>query len=311
MNKFFSGPGLIILAAFLWGLDGILRRSLYSLPPITIVFYEHLIGLLILLPFFLRSARGEKLTKREWGAMALVGTLSSVLGTLWFTTALLRTNFIAFSVVFLLQKIQPVFTVAIASVVLKEKVSERYFLWGALALVAAYFLTFPGGRVNLATGAGTVIAALYAVGAALAWGSTTAFSRYALLKHSSTYITGLRFAIATIFSLAVIFFVIPTAAPTLHTIETGQLVRLLIIALSTGMVALWLYYRGLKNTEAKVSTILELVSPLTAVFIDFAFYHTVLHWSQYLAAAVLIYAVSQVSKLNKAATPVGEVAATV
>src|SRR3989344_4712248 len=147
-SNFFSGPGLIVLAAFLWALDGILRRSLYSLPPITIVFYEHLIGLLILLPFFLRAARGQKLTKREWGAMFLVGTLSSVLGTLWFTTALLKTGFIAFSVVFLLQKLQPVFTVATAAIVLKEKITKDYITWAGLAFVAAYFVTFPGGRVN-------------------------------------------------------------------------------------------------------------------------------------------------------------------
>jgi drug/metabolite transporter (DMT)-like permease len=300
MNKFFSGPGLIVLAAFLWGVDGILRRSLYSLPPITIVFYEHLIGLVILLPFFLRAARGEKLTKREWSAMFLVGTLSSVLGTLWFTTALLKTGFIAFSVVFLLQKLQPIFTVATAAIVLKEKVTKDYILWAGLAFVAAYFVTFPNGQVNLTSGRDTIIAALFAVGAALAWGSTTAFSRYALLKHSSTYIAGLRFAIATVFALALIPFM-AGAAPTLGAITANQLWKLLAIALSSGMVALWLYYKGLKQTEAKVSTILELVFPMTAVFIDIFLYGTVLAWSQYAAAVVLLYAASRVSKLNKAA----------
>ncbi len=42
------GPFLIVLAAVLWGLDGILRRSLFSLAPIIIVFYEHLIGAIII-----------------------------------------------------------------------------------------------------------------------------------------------------------------------------------------------------------------------------------------------------------------------
>lgn len=294
-----QGPLLIVLAAFLWGLDGILRRSLQGLPPITIVLLEHLIGLILILPFFLRSARGEKLTRREWGAMFLVGTLSSVLGTLWFTTALLRTGFIAFSVVFLLQKLQPVFTVATAAIVLKEKVTRRYLLWAGLAFVAAYFVTFPMGRVNLGSGRDTLIAAIYAVGAALAWGSTTAFSRYALLKHSSTYIAGLRFAIALVFALILAAFMPGTLAAA-GAVQTPQLLRLLAISLTTGMVALWIYYRGLKHTQAKVATILELVFPLTAVFVDIFLYKTVLHWSQYLAGAVLLYAASQVSKLNKA-----------
>lgn len=299
MNKFLSGPGLIVLAAFLWGIDGILRRSLFSLPPITIVFYEHLIGLIVLLPFFLRTARGEKLTGREWGAMLLVGTLSSVLGTLWFTTALLKTGFIAFSVVFLLQKLQPVFTVATAAIVLKEKITKQYILWAGLAFVAAYFVTFPGGRVNLTTGRDGVIAALFAVGAAFAWGSTTAFSRYALLKHSPAYIAGLRFAIAVAFSILLIP-LIPGAAPTLGAVTADQLWKLLAIVLTSGMVALWIYYRGLKHTEAKVATILELIFPMTAVFIDVFLYDTLLAPSQYAAALVLLYAAARVAKLNKA-----------
>jgi drug/metabolite transporter (DMT)-like permease len=308
MASFLSGPGLIILAAFLWGLDGILRRSLFALPPITIVFYEHLIGLLILLPFVIRSARGERLTRREWGAMALVGTLSSVLGTLWFTTALLKVNFISFSVVFLLQKLQPIFAVATAAVVLKEKISSRYFAWALAALVAAYFVTFPGGYVNLATGQGTAVAAMFALLAAMAWGSSTAFSRYILLKHPPTYIAGLRFAIATVFALALMPF-LAGAAPATQAIEFDQLLRLLAIALTTGMVALWVYYRGLKKTEVKVSTILELVFPMTAVFIDIFLYDTVLHWSQYAAAIILIYAVTQVARINSAAKPAAEIAA--
>jgi len=76
------------------------------------------------------------------------------------------------------------------------------------------------------------------------------------------------------------------------------MLRLLIIALSTGMVALWIYYRGLKTTKASVSTILELIFPLTAVTIDIFLYHSVLKPSQYLAAAILLFAVFKISKLN-------------
>ena len=66
------------------------------------------------------------------------------------------------------------------------------------------------------------------------------------------------------------------------------------------MVALWIYYRGLKHTEAKVATILELIFPMTAVFIDVFLYDTLLAPSQYAAALVLLYAAARVAKLNKA-----------
>jgi drug/metabolite transporter (DMT)-like permease len=129
-----SGAGLIALAALLWGLDGILRRSLYTLQPITIVFFEHLIGTIILLPFLVRIWGREKLTKNEWLAVVLVSLLSGVLGTLFFTTALAKVNYIPFSVVFLLQKLQPIFTMAFAALVLKERLTKHYFLWAALAV---------------------------------------------------------------------------------------------------------------------------------------------------------------------------------
>lgn len=291
------GPFLIVLAAVLWGVDGVLRRSLYSLPPITIVFFEHLIGAILIAPFFLPKLWKEKLSKKEWWAILFVSLFSGVLGTLWFTTALAKTNFIPFSVVFLLQKLQPIFTVGTAAIVLKEKVSPKFLSWALLAIAAAYFVTFPNGVVNLDTGAGTALAALFAVGAAFAWAISTAFSRFTLLGHSHTYITGLRFFLTVPLAFITLLLLGQSASLTAPTI--GEVGRLVVIALSTGMVALWIYYSGLKTTQAKVSTILELVFPLTGVFIDIVFFHTVLGLSQYFAAAVLLFAVYNVSKLNK------------
>ncbi len=291
------GPFLIGIAAVLWAVDGILRRSLYSLPPITIVFFEHLIGALLIAPFFVRLFKREKLNKKEWGAMWLVSLFSGVLGTLWFTTALLKVNFIPFSVVFLLQKLQPVFTIGIAAIVLKERVSPKFLSWAILAIAAAYFVTFPGGSVNLETGSGTAIAALYALGAAFVWASTTAFSRFTLLGHSNTFVTGMRFFLTV--PLAFLLLILMGQWTTLTAPTSGQFLRLLIIALSTGMVAVWIYYRGLKTTRASVSTIVELIFPVSAVLIDIFIYDTVLSGSQYFAAAVLLFAVYNVSKLNK------------
>ena len=233
MQSIFSGPLLIFIAAVLWGVDGVLRRTLYDLPPITIVFYEHLIGLIILTPFLFHLMRKETLAPREWGAIGLVSLLSGVLGTLFFTTALLKIQFIAFSVVFLVQKLQPIFTIATAALVLKERVSPAYFGWGALALIAGYFVTFPGGVVNFGEGGAYVAAALYALLAAVAWGSSTAFSRYTLLGHSNTLITGLRFLITAPLALLFLFFM--NAGASLTAVTVPQLLTLVVIALTTGM----------------------------------------------------------------------------
>lgn len=294
MKDSYIGPLLIFIAAVLWGIDGLLRRELFSLPPATIVFYEHLIGLVILLPFLLLNWKKEKLTKKEWGAIGLVSLLSGVLGTLFFTTALLAISFIPFSVVFLIQKLQPLFTISTAALVLKERITKKYLLWAGLALIAGYFVTFPNGVVNFGEGGAYVSAALYALLAAIAWGASTAFSRFTLLSHSHTFVTGLRFLITV--PIAFLFVLGMNTAPSLSAVTGGQLITLLVIALSTGMFALWVYYRGLKRTPASVSTIVELAFPLTAVLIDYFVYGTVLAPSQYVAGAVLLYAMYRVSR---------------
>ena len=291
------GPLFIFVAAILWGLDGILRRSLFSLPPATIVFYEHFIGAIIIAPFLYRAWRAETLTKKEWGAITLVSFLSGAVGTIFFTAALAAIHFIPFSVVFLIQKLQPIFTVATASLILRERPTMRYLGWAVLALVAGYFVTFPGGVVNTGGGGGYITAALYAFAAAVAWGSSTAFSRYTLLYHSNTLITGLRFWITVPIALMFVFAL--GAAPTLGVVTGVQLLTLSAIAFSTGMVALWIYYRGLKTTPASVSAIVELAFPATAVLIDYFLYHTTLALSQYLAGTALLFAVYQVARLNQ------------
>ncbi len=292
-----TGPLLIIIAAFLWAADGVIRRSLFALPPLTIVFYEHLIGLLFLLPFLKQSLKGfGSLAKKDKLWMLWIALFSSVFGTLWFTTALLAVNFIPFSVVFLLQKLQPIFVIITARLFLQEKVGKRFVPWAVLALIAAYFVTFPNGAVNLSTGDGTLRAALYALAAAFAWGSSTVFSRMMLTKLPDKQVTTLRFFFAAVLAFGMIIIqgsTLPTFA-----LSSGQLLRFVAIALSTGMVALYVYYKGLARTKATIATFLELVFPVTAVIIDAVLYKSILLPTQYLAALVLLFTAYKLSTLE-------------
>lgn len=300
MKNLFSlslpGPVLISLAATLWALDGILRRSLFTLSPLTIVFFESLIGTIILLPFFLRQqnqAKVGEITTKTLGLAGLVALLSGLLGTLWFTTALVKVGFISFSVVFLLQKLQPLFAIASARLLLKESLPTHYLRWAGVAFVAAFFVTFPLGKVVVAEQQTTVVAALFAFGAAVAWGTSTTFSKLLLKTTTTLTATSLRFLLATVFSL--VWLVVVGQTPSLESLSINQYFTLGLIALSTGMVALYVYYVGLAKTQAKIATIVELTFPMLAIFIDSALYHTTLHPSQYLAALVLLFSMWKVS----------------
>jgi drug/metabolite transporter (DMT)-like permease len=291
-----SGPVLIIIAALLWAFDGVIRRNLYTLPPITIIFFEHMIGLIIITPFVIKRVLKEKIAKREMWLLVLVALLSGLLGTLWFTTALLKVHYISFSVVFLLQKLQPIFAIGSAAIFLKEKIDRRYIRWAILAIIAAYFVTFKNGAVDLATGEGTIIAALYALGAAFAWGTSTTFSKMVLTKVTHTTSTFYRFfftAIMAFIAVVVFGYASSLSMPTLPDIGLFAL-----IAVSTGMVALIIYYKGLAKTPVHISTMLELTFPFIAIFIDMTLYHTTLAVSQYLAALLLTYAIYKIARLQ-------------
>lgn len=299
MKKLLSlGPVFIILAAVLWSLDGLLRRSLYVLPPLVIVFYEHLIGFSLLIPFLIGHIQKLKEIKpKTWGAFVWITLLSSILGTLFYTAALGRINYIQFSVVVLLQQLQPIFVVFFAWLVLKERVTKYFFVWFILSLIGAYFVSFPNLTVNWASGSGTIIAALLAVGAAFSWGSSTAFSRYALLQMPSMLATGIRFGLASLFSFILIVITGQNAA--LYAINESQILVLILIALTTGMVALAIYYYGLKRTSARISSVCELAWPISAVLIDYVGFHKGLTVTQWVGTILLLISILKVSKMAK------------
>ena len=294
-----AGPVLIIIAALLWAFDGLIRQHLYTLPPITIIFFEHLIGLIILSPFVFKYVLKTSLTKREWWLVILIAILSGLLGTLWFTTALGKVHFISISVVFLLQKLQPIFAISTASIFLKEKLDKRYIKWALLALLSAFFVTFPNGFINFKTGDGTVIAALYALGAAFAWGSSTTFSKMLLGKIDFKVSTFYRFLFTIIIALPfLLLFGRTSGALSIPTLP--QFGLLVLIAVSTGMVALLIYYKGLAKTPVHISTILELTFPFIAILLDMMVNHTVLSISQWVASLILVFAIYQIAQLREA-----------
>lgn len=301
MNRFSfvakKGPLLIMLAALLWAADGVLRRSLYTIPPLHIVFFEHLLGLLFLLPFLWRDRKHVRTFSRsQLLNLSVIAFFSSLLGTLWFTTALTKVQFISFSVVFLLQKLQPLFVIIAASIVLKERLTKEYLRFMAISVIAAFFVTFPNGMINFNTGSATIIAALYALGAAALWGTSTIFSKIALRTKPDVVVTGMRFLFATLFALIWILWSGTTVQ--LMEINGSQLLRFALIALSTGMVAMVIYYKGLALVEAKIATLLELLFPVTAVIIDAVVFKTTLVPSQYLAAMVLLFSAYRLGMLK-------------
>lgn len=289
------GSAAVVLAALLWSLDGLLRRHLYTLPAPVIVFWEHAFGFVVLLPVIVAGLKKFKaLTGRQWLAITGVSFLSGAVGTILYTAALGRIMYIPFSVVVLLQQLNPIFAIAASAALLREPLTKQFYALSALALVAGYFVTFPHVSVNLATGEGTAMAALMAVGAAAAWGTSTAFSKYALKGAPSLEITALRFGITPFFAL--LFILLSGSMHAVTAITINQFAYLVAITFSTGMVALWIYYFGLKRVMASRAAILELAWPASAVVIGYVWLHQGLTWTQGIAAIVLAGTIYKIAR---------------
>ncbi|MBI5122807.1 DMT family transporter [Candidatus Roizmanbacteria bacterium] len=290
------GPLFVIIAALLWSFDGVLRISLYTLPPAVVVFYEHLLGAIILLFIAFKWVKDlKKMSKKEWLAIAVVSLFSGALGTILYTAALGKINYSSYSVVVLLQQqLQPIWAIGAAAILLKEKITKKFILWAIVALISAYFISFKDLQVNLTTGAGTATAALLAIGAGFMWGTSTAISKFVLNKVSFLTGTALRFFLAPVFALMFILGSNQTAA--LFTLNSTQWGTLLLITFSTGLVALGFYYYGLKKTPARITTLCELVWPASAILIDYFMYHKTLSITQILGIILLLIAIYNVTK---------------
>ena len=292
------GPLFIMIAALLWSLDGLLRVSLFSLPPTVIVFWEHLLGALVLLPIiFFKRKEIAKLTRKEWGALGIIGLFSGVLGTVMYTAALGKVQFIQFSVVVLLQQLQPIWAISAAAILLKEKLNKNFIYWAILGVTSTYLISFKDLRVHLDSSNQTLIAALLALGAGFVWAVSTSFSKIVLNKISFELTTLLRFLITPVFAILFVFGLGNQGA--LFALDQGQWVRLLLIVFSTGMVALLIYYYGLRKTPARVSSITELVWPASAIFIDYFHFGNSLSGTQILGIVILAVSIYKVSQYKK------------
>jgi len=202
-------------------------------------------------------------------------------------------NFVNLSVVILLQKLQPVFAITLAAIFLKEKLPTQFFLWAALAVVGAYFMTFGTNLPDFSAGDKTTIAAMFALIAALSFSSSTVLSKRALRNVSFEMGTYLRFLFSAIIMLVIVVSLGDIGS--ISEITTKQVIVFLIIAFTTGGAAIFLYYYGLKRITASVATICELAFPLTAVLLEYFLRGNILNLVQWIGAGVLMLSIVKVS----------------
>jgi drug/metabolite transporter (DMT)-like permease len=291
-------PLLVILAATFWGIDSIvLRPALYTLPVTLVVFIESLFVTILLSFFFFRRIKEiTDFSKMEWLAFLGVAITGGAIGTMAITKALFYVDYINLSIVVLIQKLQPVFTLAGAAILLKERQPKIFFLWATTAMIGAYVMTFGLEKPQLESGNHTVMAAGLALIAAISFSLSTIFSKRVLRRIDYGLGTYVRFLV---FTGVMFIIVVPTGKlGEVSSVSNDQWIIFLIIALTTGSLATYLYYSGLKNISASLSSICELAFPLTAILLEFLLRDHLLNVIQWAGVAVLFFSIYRVSHLN-------------
>jgi drug/metabolite transporter (DMT)-like permease len=298
MNKL--APILIIIAAMLWGIDGIvLRPELYTLPVGLVVFIESVIVAIYLSPLLFKNISVIKsLNIKDWLAFIGVGVFGGAIGVMAITKALFYVNFVNLSIVILIQKLQPLFALSLAALFLKERLPTKFFYWATLAIIGAYLMTFGFSLPQISSDNKSLLAAMYAIFAAFSFGFSTVLSKRALKNVSFELGTYLRFFAASIIMLIVVASLSEFSA--ISEVTNRQWLIFFIIAVTTGGPAIFLYYYGLKKITASTATILELAFPLTAVVLEYILHGNILNAIQWIGVLLLIYSITNVVKMSNA-----------
>ncbi len=282
---------MVALAAAIWGTSALMREPLtqdVGMASSTVVFAEHVVLVLCLLPWLPAAVRAWwSSSTRTKLAVVVIGAGASALATTLFTAAF-ATGFAVDGqpdviTPVALQKLQPLIAVLLAAVILAERIRPRFWLFAIPALAGAWLLAFAEPfDVTLRSAE----AALLAFGAAALWASGTVLGRLVGSELSATHITSLRFLFGLLTMIAIV-----GARGEPFTVPWEGVLYIIPLALLVGLLALSLYYRGLRNTPASRATFAELAFPLTAAAIGVALGRHLV-WNQWLGFAILLVSVT-------------------
>jgi drug/metabolite transporter (DMT)-like permease len=197
------------------------------------------------------------------------------------------------TLVILLQKFQPVVAILLSSLILKEEIQKPFIFWAMFCLVGGLLISSPDivrfyhllkSDLSLVT-SDQALKGYGLVGISiLGWGSSTVFGkRLTTVGFDTKSIMAGRF-------LCGLFALMPFVKwdQSLILPEGEDYLRILIMVLISGAIAMWFYYQGLKRLSAKTTAIAEMFFPFFAVMVNWFFLGKQLTDLQLLGGVILI-----------------------
>src|SRR5260370_14507133 len=299
-----GGPWLVGLGAALWGTESAWRIPLNELfDADVIVFWEHVLILLMFLPLLLPSLGDlRKIDISTWGYVRYSGFAGSAVGRIFFTLALKHGNP---TVVNVILNIQPVISTLGAFVVFGDRLAPRFFLYAAIAVLAGIFLSveYPALIGVSFERAGLTLGNGYALICAFFWVGSTVAGRVVMIGMPLRIASSMRVVVGlTCMTLIVLLHVklhgvaLWPVAPKTHAVKAIGL--LLLLASISGGIPLLIYFEGLRLTRASTAGYFEMMQTLAALCITWGFFHAALRPHQILAGLALMAAVAMVQRVQ-------------
>ena len=184
----------------------------------------------------------------------------------------------------------------LARFILKEKISKKFIPWAILALIGGYFLTFEFSNPFEVGHENILEASMYAMLAAFSFGSATVFGKKMVSTITHKQILFFRYGLTTLILLIVN--ILTNNLGQLSKVTTLNWQIFIIIGLTSGSGAAFIYYYGLRHVKASVATICELSFPISSVIFDYAFNGSVLSTVQWISIIMMIFSIIKITKLK-------------
>jgi drug/metabolite transporter (DMT)-like permease len=294
----------VILAGVLWAVDTLIRYPLLfsGVSAERIVFTEHLFLAIIFIPLLLKDAK--KIGSIKLSTIfnfIVIGVCGSAIGTLTFTKAFMLINP---SLVILLQKLQPIVAISLASLVLGEKIKKEFIFWAAVALVGGLLISSTDIMPGLAhldfsmslLSNKALWGYTLALIAVVSWGaSTVSGKKLSGQGFDEIQIMGGRFVLGLVFMTFYLYYRFGGISLDWNASTYG---KLLLMVLLSGIAGMYFYYKGLKLISARACALAEMFFPFSAVIINWVFLGAKLVPIQIVGAALIIIS-SSVIQLKK------------
>jgi len=261
-----QGIGAIIIAALLWSVVYFIeKRVVLAVGPFTITFVTALSGALLTGIVYRITPRMALSLLRQGGWPMVLLSFCGVT----VANSLLMYGFrtIDLGIASLLEKTQPIFTVMLAALFLKEKLSARSIVFGLFGLVGAAMIVpaAPESHHVMALTWQTGIGVAAVIGAAISWAAAGVLGRkLAVDDLGPANMAFLRASIGAVTCLPFCLIFEPrldlaAAAPALGFIGLN--------GFFDSVLGYVLYYRGMKVIAAGTASIIEFITPVGAVLL--------------------------------------------